>query len=265
MQQSRFSAIAQSVSHDNNVSVSVTEAPQRVLLIEDDVDLATLTAAYLSKQNLDVAIEHHGDNALARINELNPQLIVLDVMLPGMDGIEICRRLRQRGDDVPIIMLTARDEDIDEVLGLEMGADDYLAKPVQPRVLLAHIKAILRRIPASPNNVEKSRLINNDNSLVFGHLRINKDARDVTFKDTPIDLTTAEFDLLWLLATNAGRVLSRHEILRDLRGLDYDGFDRSIDSRISRLRRKLGDDALSAAHIKTIRPHGYLFSPSDWL
>jgi two-component system, OmpR family, response regulator len=188
---------------------------------------------------------------------------VLDVMLPGMDGIEICRRLRQRGDDVPIIMLTARDEDIDEVLGLEMGADDYLAKPVQPRVLLAHIKAILRRIPASPNSVEKSHIVGN--SLIFGQLLINKDARDVAFKDTPIDLTTAEFDLLWLLATNAGRVLSRNEILRELRGLDYDGFDRSIDSRISRLRRKLGDDALSAAHIKTIRPHGYLFSPSDWL
>jgi two-component system OmpR family response regulator/two-component system response regulator RstA len=261
MQQSRISTLAHSVSRDNDVSLS--QEPQRVLLIEDDVDLATLTAAYLGKQNLDITIEHHGDNALARILEINPQLIVLDVMLPGMDGIEICRRLRQRGDDVPIIMLTARDEDIDEVLGLEMGADDYLAKPVQPRVLLAHIKAILRRIPTSPSHVKKSHLI--DNSLIFGQLRINKDARDVTFKDTPIDLTTAEFDLLWLLATNAGRVLSRNEILRDLRGLDYDGFDRSIDSRISRLRRKLGDDALSAVHIKTIRPHGYLFSPSDWL
>jgi two-component system, OmpR family, response regulator len=261
MLQNRFSSSSRTVSLDDDIGVS--QESHRVLLIEDDIDLAKLTADYLSKQNLNVTIEHHGDNALARIHELKPQLIVLDVMLPGLDGIEICRALRQRGDDVPIIMLTARDEDIDEVLGLEMGADDYLAKPVQPRVLLAHIKAILRRIPASPNNTAKSHVI--DNGLMFGHLHINKDARDVTFKDTPIELTTAEFDLLWLLAANAGRVLSRNEILRELRGLDYDGFDRSIDSRISRLRRKLGDDALSAVHIKTVRPHGYLFSPNDWL
>ena len=234
------------------------EQPFRVLIIEDDIELARLTAEYLQKRGLVVDTEHSGERALARIAREKPQLIVLDIMLPGMDGFEICRTLRSQGSDVPIIMLTARDEDIDQVLGLEMGADDYLAKPVQPRVLLAHIKAILRRSAT----LEKH---NSDASnLQFGKLRISKTSRDVKIGADGIDLTTAEFDLLWLLATNAGRVLPRNEILRVLRGLDYDGVDRSIDSRISRLRRKLGDDAIASAHIKTVRPHGYLFSPAAW-
>jgi two-component system, OmpR family, response regulator len=230
----------------------------RIMLIEDDIDLARLTAEYLGKRNLQVEIEHTGTNAIERIRQSTPHLVVLDVMLPGMDGFEICRRLRNTGTDVPIIMLTARDEDIDQVLGLEMGADDYLTKPVQPRVLLAHIKAILRRL--TPNEHPSAAV----DVLQFGALHISKIARDVTLHEKPVDLTTAEFDLLWLLAASAGRVLSRNEILRELRGLDYDGIDRSIDSRVSRLRRKLGDDAIASAHIKTVRPHGYLFSPTDW-
>ncbi len=237
---------------------SATGEAYRVLIIEDDVELARLTAEYLEKRNIRVTIEHRGDEALARIAREQPHLLVLDVMLPGMDGFEICRALRTAGQDLPIIMLTARDEDIDQVLGLEMGADDYLAKPVQPRVLLAHIKAILRR----STTMEKSA--GDGDALHFGQLRISKAAREVTIGSRNIDLTTAEFDLLWLLATNAGRVLPRNEILKALRGLDYDGIDRSIDSRVSRLRRKLGDDAIGSAHIKTVRPHGYLFSPSAW-
>jgi two-component system OmpR family response regulator/two-component system response regulator RstA len=228
------------------------------LIIEDDVELACLTAEYLQKNGLRVEIEHRGDRALARIESDKPRVVVLDVMLPGMDGFEICRALRTQGSDVPIIMLTARDEDIDQVLGLEMGADDYLAKPVQPRVLLAHIKAILRRSGSQDKPQQDS------SSLQFGQLRISKISRDVQIGAEGVDLTTAEFDLLWLLASNAGRVLPRNEILKALRGLEYDGVDRSIDSRISRLRRKLGDDAVAAAHIKTVRPHGYLFSPAAW-
>lgn len=232
--------------------------PFRVLIVEDDTALASLTAEYLQKRGLFVEIEHRGDRALARIDIAKPHVVVLDVMLPGQDGFEICRALRSQGSDVPIIMLTARDEDIDQVLGLEMGADDYLAKPVQPRVLLAHIKAILRR------STSQEKPAQDTSSLQFGQLRISKIARDVTLGASVVDLTTAEFDLLWLLATNAGRVLPRNEILKALRGLEYDGIDRSIDSRISRLRRKLGDDAVAAAHIKTVRPHGYLFSPAAW-
>ena len=230
----------------------------RVLIIEDDVELARLTAEYLAKRNIQVTVEHRGDQALARIAREQPHLIVLDVMLPGMDGFDICRALRTQGSDLPIIMLTARDEDIDQVLGLEMGADDYLAKPVQPRVLLAHIKAILRR------STTQDKIAANADALQFGQLRISKPSREVKIGNDQVDLTTAEFDLLWLLACNAGRVLPRNEILKSLRGLDYDGIDRSIDSRVSRLRRKLGDDAIGSAHIKTVRPHGYLFSPSAW-
>ncbi len=233
----------------------------RVLIVEDDIELARLTAEYLGKKNIDVLIEHRGDEALARIATEKPDLIVLDVMLPGMDGFDICRALRRQGTtaaEVPIIMLTARDEDIDQVLGLEMGADDYLTKPVQPRVLLAHIKAILRRAST------QEKAAHHGDTLQFGQLRVSKSSRDVRIGERKIDLTTAEFDLLWLLSSNAGRVLPRNEILKSLRGLDYDGIDRSIDSRVSRLRRKLGDDAIGSAHIKTVRPHGYLFSPSAW-
>lgn len=238
--------------------VSPNGVPFSVLIVEDDVELAQLTMDYLTKRNLSVSVEHNGETALAKIRAHAPDLVVLDVMLPGLDGFEVCRELRRDGIDVPIIMLTARDEDIDQVLGLEMGADDYLAKPVQPRVLLAHIKAILRRANVSEKQSAEAE------SVQFGQLRISKVSRDVKIGAVAVDLTTAEFDLLWLLATNAGRVLPRHEILKALRGLDYDGIDRSIDSRISRLRRKLGDEALGAAYIKTVRPHGYLFSPAAW-
>jgi two-component system OmpR family response regulator/two-component system response regulator RstA len=232
--------------------------PFRIMLVEDDIALARLTAEYLEKRGIQVSVEHRGDEALNRILKESPHLAVLDVMLPGMDGFDICRALRTQGSAIPIVMLTARDEDIDQVLGLEMGADDYLAKPVQPRVLLAHIKAILRRMQAPERPRESGDIIQ------FGALKISHGSREVRLGERAIELTTAEFDLLWLLATNAGRVLPRNEILKSLRGLDYDGVDRSIDSRVSRLRRKLGDDASSAGHIKTVRPYGYLFSPNSW-
>ncbi len=230
-----------------------------VLLVEDDEVLAQLTADYLSTRHMTVAIEHNGASALSRIDAEKPDVIVLDVMLPGMDGFDICRELRLNGNTTPVVMLTARDEEIDQVLGLELGADDYLAKPVQPRVLMAHLKAVLRRMNAPEKNITSAQ----GETLVFGRLQIAQMAREAKLADKRIDLTAAEFDLLWLLASSAGRVLPRHEILKSLRGLEYDGLDRSIDSRVSRLRRKLGDDHESA-HIKTVRPHGYLFSPTDW-
>lgn len=243
---------------DPDMLMSPNGQAYRVMIVEDDIELARLTSEYLEKRGIQVTVEHRGDEALLRIQREQPHLVVLDVMLPGTDGFDICRELRAGGSDVPIVMLTARDEDIDQVLGLEMGADDYLAKPVQPRVLLAHIKAILRRMssPEKPADV--------GDTIQFGRLFISHHSREVKLGDAPVDLTTAEFDLLWLLATNAGRVLPRNEILKSLRGLDYDGIDRSIDSRVSRLRRKLGDDVSAAGHIKTVRPHGYLFSPNPW-
>lgn len=229
----------------------------RILLVEDDERLAELTAEYLTKNDLEVAVEPRGDTAEARILAEQPDLVILDVMLPGKDGFEVCRAVRPNYRGV-ILMLTARDEDFDQILGLEMGADDYIAKPVQPRVLLARIKALLRRLPASEPRPGDSE------AMTFGQFRISQATRTATLADQPIDLTTAEFDLLWLLATHAGNVLSRDDLLQELRGIGFDGLDRSIDARISRLRKKLNDDPENPTRIKTVRGKGYLFSKHDW-
>ncbi|MCL2829234.1 MAG: winged helix-turn-helix domain-containing protein [Betaproteobacteria bacterium] len=228
-----------------------------ILLVEDDEKLAALTAEYLRKNDFEVAIEHRGDTAEARILSERPALVVLDIMLPGKDGFEICRSVRPNYSGV-ILMLTARDEDFDQILGLELGADDYIAKPVQPRVLLARIRALLRRSQASPPDNE------NDEIISFGNFRISQYTRSAHLGTTEIELTTAEFDLLWLLAQRAGTTLSRDELLHELRGIGFDGLDRSIDARISRLRKKLGDDPDNPTRIKTVRGKGYLFSRHDW-
>ena len=236
--------------------------PTRILLIEDDVRLAKLTAEYLRKNDFEVAIEGRGDTAEARILKEDPELVILDIMLPGKDGFEICRAVRSQYKGV-ILMLTARDEDLDQILGLELGADDYIAKPVQPRLLLARIKALLRRTPGNamaegiPDQGEAEE-------LSFGNFRISQATRSAHLGNETIDLTTAEFDLLWQLARHAGNILSRDDLLLQLRGIGFDGLDRSIDARISRLRRKLGDDPDNPTRIKTVRGKGYLFSKHDW-
>ncbi len=231
----------------------------RILLVEDDTRLAELTAEYLKKNDLEVSIEPRGDTAEARILAEQPDLVILDVMLPGKDGFEVCRGVRQQYRGV-ILMLTARDEDFDQILGLELGADDYIAKPVQPRVLLARIKALLRRVPAGTGEHAEP----DHESMVFGQFRISQATRTASLNGDSIDLTTAEFDLLWLLASHAGNVLSRDDLLQQLRGIGFDGLDRSIDARISRLRKKLNDDPENPTRIKTVRGKGYLFSKHDW-
>ena len=233
-----------------------------ILLIEDDARLAELTAEYLRKNDFAVAIEARGDAAEARILGERPDLVILDVMLPGKDGFEVCRAVRPHYAGV-ILMLTARDEDFDQILGLELGADDYIAKPVQPRLLLARIKALLRRAPATSGSGlfgESGELT----ELSFGSFNISQATRSAHLGTEPIDLTTAEFDLLWLLALHAGSILSRDDLLQQLRGIGFDGLDRSIDARISRLRKKLGDDPDNPTRIKTVRGKGYLFSKHDW-
>ena len=237
-----------------NISTDVT----RVLLVEDDVDLSSAISDYLAKQGIEVLVEGRGDRALARISEVNPDLVILDVMLPGKDGFDVCRELRASGSNVPVIILTAKEEDFDQVLGLELGADDYLAKPVQPRVLLARIKAITRRMHA------REAAAGNSEALQFGRLRIHGPNREVTLGDHRIELSPAEFDLLWLLATNAGKVMQRTDILKSLRGLHYTGADRSVDARLYRLRRRFGEDKEASWKIKTVRPHGYMFCLEPW-
>ena len=232
----------------------------RILLVEDDERLAKLTAEYLRKNEFEVTIEGRGDTAEARILKEDPDRVSLDVMLPGKDGFEVCRAVRQQYKGV-ILMLTARDEDLDQILGLELGADDYIAKPVQPRLLLARIKALLRRAPGSG---ESGPSADETDELEFGNFRISQATRNAHLGEDIIDLTTAEFDLLWLLARHAGNILSRDDLLQELRGIGFDGLDRSIDARISRLRRKLGDDPENPTRIKTVRGKGYLFSKHDW-
>jgi two-component system, OmpR family, response regulator len=232
--------------------------PLQLLLVEDDVELSRAISDYLKKQGIEVKCETRGDRVFARVLAEQPDLIILDVMLPGKDGFDVCKEIRASGNKVPIIILTAREEDFDQVLGLELGADDYLAKPIQPRVLLARIKAINRRSHMGEVKRDDSEL------LQFGRLKIHGANREVTLGDQRIELTPAEFDLLWLLASNAGKVMYRNDILKSLRGLHYSGTDRSVDARLYRLRRRFGDEKESAWKIKTVRPHGYMFCDEVW-
>ncbi|PXY00431.1 winged helix-turn-helix domain-containing protein [Halomonas sp. LBP4] len=221
-----------------------------VLIIEDDERLAGLTRDYLEANGFRVTLEADGARGVEQILALQPDLVILDLMLPGEDGLSICRRVRADYPG-PILMLTARTDDMDQVLGLEMGADDYVPKPVQPRVLLARMRALLRRTdPSEPGG---------ETRLAFGNLEIDSATREAWLEGERIDLTSAEFDLLWLLASNAGRVLTREEIFSQLRGIKYDGQDRSIDVRVSRIRPKIGDDPNQPHRIKTVRSKGYLF------
>ncbi len=221
-----------------------------VLIIEDDQRLAELTRDYLEANGFQVTLEADGAKGVDRILTLQPDLVILDLMLPGEDGLAICRRVRPNFAG-PIMMLTARTDDLDQVLGLEMGADDYVPKPVQPRVLLARMRALLRRVDGPAPDGEMR--------LRFENLEIDNATREAWLSGERIDLTSAEFDLLWLLGRNAGRVLTREEIFSDLRGIKYDGQDRSIDVRVSRIRPKIGDDPNQPHRIKTVRSKGYLF------
>lgn len=226
----------------------------QILIVEDDQRLAELTREYLASNGLVVAVESDGAKATARILAEQPALVILDLMLPGEDGLSICRTLRSQQYRGAILMLTALADDMDQVLGLEMGADDYVCKPVRPRLLLARVHALLRRNPVATPNSDAA-----PECLQFGPLQIDHARREASLYEVSIELTSAEFDLLWLLAANSGRILSREEIFTELRGVGYDGLDRSIDVRISRIRPKIGDDPEHPKVIKTVRGKGYLF------
>lgn len=228
------------------------QQPWHILIVEDDKRLAELTREYLQGNGLNVSIEMDGAQAAARILQEQPDLVILDLMLPGEDGLSICRKVRGQYEG-PILMLTARTDDMDQVLGLETGADDYVCKPVRPRLLLARIRALLRRYEGNETQAPSER------RLQFGPLVIDSAMREAWLGEQGIELTSAEFDLLWLLTSNAGRILSREEIFNALRGIEYDGQDRSIDVRISRIRPKIGDDPIHPRLIKTVRSKGYLF------
>lgn len=226
-----------------------------ILLVEDDLRLAELVSRYLESNGFTVAIVSRGDEVVARVEDDPPDLVILDLGLPGEDGLNVCRQLRPSYPS-PILILTARDSDIDHVLGLELGADDYVIKPVEPRVLLARINALLRRSRASARTERKV--------LQFGALAINISSRAVHLDGQSVPLSGNEFDLLVYLASHAGQIQSREALFKDLFKREYDGTDRMLDIRISRLRRKLGDEAETAERIKTVWGQGYLFVPDAW-
>ncbi|NRF27294.1 winged helix-turn-helix domain-containing protein [Vibrio coralliilyticus] len=220
-----------------------------ITLVEDDVELADLIRDFLQNYEFEVNVITDGIRAVDAILEGQPDLVILDIMLPGQSGMEVCKAIRA-GYQGMILMQTALDDDIDQVMGLELGADDYVVKQVKPRLLLSRIRALLRR----QQRQSASKL---NDELTFGCLMINLKHRAVTLDNQLIKLTTSEFDLLHLLAKNAGQVVSRDEIAQSIRGFEYDGLDRTIDRRISRLRRTLKDDPQEPELIKTVRGIGY--------
>ena len=222
-----------------------------VLLVEDDVRLALMIRDFLTQEGFDVTVEGRGDTAVTRILNESPEAVILDVNLPGMDGISVCRAVRSAYNG-PILILTARGDEVDEIICLEVGADDFMAKPVRPRVLLARLRAHLRKTAVAESLLPQKRQI--------GPLLIDAGRRTLEVDGTAVDLTTAEFDLLWHLAENVGKVLSREDIYQHIHGFRYDGLDRSIDLRVSRLRRKIGDDPNCPLRIKSIRGVGYLLA-----
>jgi DNA-binding response OmpR family regulator len=225
------------------------------LLIDDDARLGALVTEYLGKHEIDVTVAADGERGLSALRRGRFDVVLLDVMLPGTDGFEVCRRLRATPEiaALPVIMLTARGDDVDKIVGLELGADDYLAKPFNPRELLARIHAVLRRGRAA--GARRGR-------LSVGRLEIDFDAREVIVDGRRPPLTAYEFELLAVLARAAGRVLSREQLLDALKGAAYETFDRSIDVHISKLRSKLEPNPKEPRYIKTVRGAGYVL-PRD--
>jgi two-component system response regulator RstA len=228
-----------------------------ILLVEDDQKLAAVVIEFLEGKGFQLAHESNGFKAARRIVSEQPDLVILDLLLPGLNGIEVCRQTRSEYLG-PILMLTALSQEGDEVAGLEVGADDYLAKPVRPRVLLARIQALLRRTSHQPiSAADRSTELE---LLGLGKLEIDRSTRAAYLGRQLLELTASEFELLEYLERRAGQVVSREEICRDLRGVEWDGLDRSIDLRVTRLRRKLGDGGKHPKLIKSIRGEGYLMA-----
>jgi DNA-binding response OmpR family regulator len=228
----------------------MTAQAQWVLVVEDESSIASFVALYLKNAGYSVRTVATGADALAQADAERPDLIVLDLMLPDVDGIEVCRRLR-KDSDVPILMLTARDEDVDKIIGLEVGADDYMTKPFNPRELVARVRAILRR--AAPDSSKREGAV-----LVHGDLSIDAGRREARVGDQEIQLAPKEFDLLWELLDHRGLVLTRDQLLERVWGYTFAGDTRTVDVHVRQLRRKLGD----ASPIVTVWGVGYKVSPA---
>ena len=222
----------------------------RVLVVDDEAPIVELVRGYLAAEGMEVAVAADGPSAVEAVRERRPDVIILDVMLPGLDGFEVLRRVRMFSDAY-VIMLTARAEEIDRIVGLSVGADDYLVKPFSPRELVARVKALLRR-PRAERGSGAGR-------LELGPLVIDQPARTVTVRGSPVELTTIEFDLLLTLAQEPGVVFSRQRLLDRVWGMDYVGDEHVVDVHLGNLRRKLGDDATRPRFIETVRGAGYRY------
>lgn len=235
-----------------------------IVFVEDDPEVGALIAAYLAKHDFDVIVEPRGDLAEARILQVQPDLVLLDIMLPGKDGMTLCRDLQGQWQG-PIVLLTSLDSDMNHILALEMGACDYILKTTPPAVLLARLRLHLRQSDQSGHSKGiQPAAVTPHKTLRFGSLTIDPINRVVLLSGEQVILSTADFELLWELATHAGQIMDRDALLKNLRGVSYDGMDRSVDVAISRLRKKLLDNAAEPYRIKTVRNKGYLFAPHAW-
>lgn len=231
---------------------------KRILIVEDEQSIIKLVQFNLEKAGFQVEIATDGQMALEKVPTYHPDLVVLDLMLPKVDGLEVCRKLRQEKQHIPILILTAKADEFDKVLGLELGADDYLTKPFSPRELTARIKAILRRVDAiRETQVEKEKLIR------VGDLLIDLEGYVVMHKQQRLDLTPKEFELLVFMANNRGKVLSRDHLLNTVWNYDYIGDSRIVDVHVSHLRDKIEVDSRNPVYIKTVRGIGYKFEGPD--
>ena len=228
----------------------------RILVIEDNVDMAELVAMHLRDIDVEPVLCHDGDSGLARAESEKFDLLILDLMLPGKDGIEICQHLRKQNNYTPILMLTAKSSELDRVLGLEIGADDYLTKPFSIRELIARVKAILRRVDVMSKPADRT----DAEVLQFGELDIDNDRRRVLMAGEEVVLTAKEFDLLWHFAKNPGRVFSRLQLLDTIWGYGHDGYEHTVNSHINRLRSKIEKDPSQPQYVLTVWGVGYKFS-----
>lgn len=224
-------------------------------MIEDDARLASMVAADLGRNALEVSVAATATEGLARLAREPFDLVLLDLMLPDADGLDVCRRIRAAGSAVPVIMLTAKGDPTDRVVGLELGADDYVAKPFDPRELLARIRAVLRRPSVAPGSAPRS--------LRFGRLEVDADARVARVDGVERPMTAHQFNLLLAMAERAGRVLSREQLMEAVKGEALEAFDRSIDVHVARIRAAIEDDPKSPRRILTVRGAGYVFARSQ--
>ncbi|ATF09324.1 osmolarity response regulator transcription factor OmpR [Candidatus Enterovibrio altilux] len=231
----------------------------KILIIDDDMRLRALLERYLSEQGFQIRSVANAEQMDRILSRENFHLMVLDLMLPGEDGLSICRRLRQANNKLPILMLTAKDDEIDRIVGLEVGADDYLPKPFNPRELLARIRAVLRRQTIETPGAPSSEQI----VVVFGQFKLNLGTREMFHSDEPLSLTSGEFSVLKALVTNAREPMSRDKLMDMARGREYSAMERSIDVQISRLRRMIEKNPSKPRYIQTVWGVGYVFVPDE--